>query len=129
MKLEPVHTVNGYYDGPEVGVADFRGQPHVYRRVSERHDGEPEDYRLSPIDPEALKAVLDDWKLYLKWEACADVDKGGVSDSPRVLSADVARYLELRPRVEAALRVDEANAVRAKGTFVDRMTKVRWFSD
>jgi hypothetical protein len=79
MRLETVYTVNAYYDGPERGVANFDGAPHAYERLSERHDGKPEDYRLSPIDAVALEAVLEDWKLYLKWEASADIDKRGVS--------------------------------------------------
>jgi hypothetical protein len=125
--LEPVHTVNQYYDGPELGVADFEGRPHVFERVTECHDGKPDIYRLGPIDRGPLNAVLEDWQLFLKWEAAHDdPSRQGLGSGPRVLPEDLARHLELKPIIETALKVDEAHAVQASGTFLDGMTKVKW---
>jgi hypothetical protein len=125
--IDRVHSVNQYYDGPELGAADFEGQPHVYERFTERHDGRPEIYRLSPIDHDALSAILEDWQLYLKWDAAQDERSRQILDGgPRVLAPDVPRHLELEPLVEAALKIDEARAVTVHGIFLDRMTRVKW---
>lgn len=123
--FEAVHTINEWYDGPELGVADFEGRPHVYERITERNDGEPEIYRLSPIDPEKLTAVLEDWQLWLKWNAAPRTDE---IDDPRVLPEDLPRHQQLKPVIDAALKVDENKAIRATGNFVhaDGATTVEW---
>jgi hypothetical protein len=127
MALETVHTINQYCDGPELGVADFEGIAHVFERLTERHDGCPEVYRLCLISADGLSALLEDWQLYLRWKEAQDERSlNAMDDGPRVLPSDLPRYLDLKPLVEATLRIDEARAVKARGTFVDNETKVEW---
>ncbi|SEM73959.1 hypothetical protein SAMN05443254_103494 [Bradyrhizobium sp. OK095] len=65
-----VYTMNKYYDGPELGVANYLGRPHIYER---QFDGERDDYSsrflLSPIDPNLLSLVRESWEIWLRWES------------------------------------------------------------
>ena len=125
--LDTVHTLNKYYDGPELGTADFESHPHVYERISERHDGRPEVYRLSPISMADFSAVKEDWQIRLRWKAAQDERSlSEPDDGPRVLPSDLNRFLELEPLVETALQIDEARAVKVTGEVFERTTKVEW---
>ena len=50
--FEPVHAVDDYYDGPRVGVADFRGSRHRFRSLGwpplETWDPEDDRFELTP---------------------------------------------------------------------------------
>lgn len=106
-----VHTVNGYYDGPERGVADYRGKPHIYQR---EWDGGRDDFTcrflLSEIEPELLSLVSENWEIWLRWDAAyrrGDVD---LSSHP-ALPEDRARHEELVRLIGNRLTVDREHCV------------------
>jgi hypothetical protein len=46
-----VYTVNEYYDGPKLGVADYHGKPHIYQKQFSEEDDEYTDrFLLTDID-------------------------------------------------------------------------------
>src|SRR5262245_56291606 len=67
---DQIYTINKYYDGPELGVADYRGKPHIYeRQFDTERDDYSERFLLSPIDPELLSLVLENWEIWLRWDS------------------------------------------------------------
>jgi hypothetical protein len=61
--FETVHSVDDYYDGPRVGVADFHGKPHHFRSVAWIHkdtewDSEDERFELIPVADTGSKPVV-----------------------------------------------------------------------
>ena len=70
MNPDRVLTVNEYYDGPRLGVAELNGVPYIYEAEFDHSTDEYGDtYFLSPIDPELLALVLEDWAIRCRWDA------------------------------------------------------------
>ena len=70
MNPDRVLTVNEYYDGPRLGVAELNGVPYIYEAEFDHSTDEYGDtYFLSPIDPELLALVLEDWAIWCRWDA------------------------------------------------------------
>lgn len=66
---ERVYTVLDYYDGPRKGVADFRGQPHLYECIFDKLKGNySESFLLMPLDVESSRFALEDWAIWQRWE-------------------------------------------------------------
>ena len=101
-----VYTVNEYYDGPKLGVADYRGKPHIYER---QFDTDKDDYSerflLSPIDPELLALLLEDWKIWLRWDAAYRQGNATVKTHP-ALPEERQRHDELSKLIGDRLKVD-----------------------
>ena len=121
--FERVYTVNEYYDGPRLGVADFGGRPHVYRSVYldyQEWNASEDRFELSPISPDALAVVLEAWAIWERFELAlragriphpeTDADWGALPN-------ETARRLELEPRVQAALTIDPGARTVAHGEF------------
>lgn len=59
MRWERVYTVNGFWDCPRLGVADYKGRPHIYEsEFSEAQDDYSGLYRLSEVEPALLALIL-----------------------------------------------------------------------
>ena len=101
---ERVYTVNDYYDGPRNGVADFRGQPHIYLCMWDKaNDDWAEEFLLEPIDAEFLEQVLNDWGIWRKWEA--SYHRGEVTaDSHPGESEQIAKILDISKSASAKSR-------------------------
>src|SRR5215470_18908524 len=70
MKPDRVLTINEYYDGPRLGIAELNGVPHIYEAEFDHRTEEYGDtYFLSPIDAELLALVLEDWAIWRRWNA------------------------------------------------------------
>lgn len=116
-EYERVHTVTDYYDGPRKGIADFDGRPHVYES---EWDDLADDYaftfRLSPVAEGVFALAMESWLIWLRWEAAFH---GGhtTQETHPALPEDRDRFLELESLLEAALKMDKANYVRAHGDF------------
>jgi len=66
MAWDRVHTVNGYYDGPRLGIADVDGVPHIYEAEFDHSSDEYGDtYFVSPVDESLLALVLEDWEIWV----------------------------------------------------------------
>jgi len=106
-----VHTVNKYYDGPELGVADYRGIPHVYEK---QFDTDQDDYSnrflLSEIEPKLLSLILEAWEIWLRWDTAYRQGEVDVRTHP-ALPEERPRHEELARLIGDRLRADAAHAV------------------
>jgi hypothetical protein len=68
--LDRVLTIDVWHDGPRLGVAEFFGVPHIYEaEFDHSSDDYGDTHFLSPIEPELLALVLENWAIWLRWEA------------------------------------------------------------
>lgn len=59
-----VLTINDSYDGPRLGLAELRGVPHIYEaEFDHSSDYYGDTYFLSPIEPDLLALILEDWRF------------------------------------------------------------------
>ena len=127
MKPDRVLTVNDYYDGPRLGVAELDGLPHVYESEFDHNADEYRNtYFLSPIAPDLLALVLEGWEIWLRWESAY---KRGITtlETHPALPEDRARHDELKRVIGDRLKTDPANrnCYRAK-FFGPGLQNVEW---
>jgi hypothetical protein len=115
--FEEVYTVEDYWDGPRIGVANYHGTPHHYSCVfDEVKDDWTNIYFLKPMDEETLRLVLERWQIWLRWRAA--FHEGKVSlDSHPTLPEDEARYKDLVAILSSRLIVDPEKDIKAEGHF------------
>ncbi len=128
---DAVHTVSDYYDGSSRGVADYLGEPHVYKcEWDEAADDWSGVFILSPINSEIFQLVQEDWRIWLRWKYACDNGQLGDDDQHPALAIDRNRHEELQVRLALALRVDAAQAIRAtpnfRGSLKPLVLEVRW---
>ena len=118
VDFERVYTVHDFWDGERRGFADFEGRPHAYRAVCRYSRGVPEDdhFDLSPIDPTLLPLVLEEWEIWLRWQAAFQAGQAAEDTHP-ALPEDRARYEAVHPVVRRCLAVLAGRAIRVRGTF------------
>ena len=92
MAWDRVHTVNEYYDGPRLGIADVDGVPHIYEAEFDHSSDEyGNTYFVSPVDESLLALVLEDWEIWLRWDLA--FKRGDVSvESHPALPQDRERH-------------------------------------
>lgn len=115
--FEVVYTVPEWYDGPRRGIADFGGKPHLFE--SEWQDGENLDadtFLLMPIDAETFALALEDWAIWLRWEAAFHQGRATRETHP-ALPEDRSRHEELQRLLKGRLVIDPVCAVRKTATF------------
>jgi hypothetical protein len=121
---DQIYTVNKYYDGPELGIADYRGKPHIYER---QFDGERDDYSerflLSPIDPELLSLVLENWEIWLRWDSAYRQGNATIKSHP-ALPEDRQRHEEFSKLIGDRLKVDGEHGFSKWARF--NSGKVQW---
>jgi hypothetical protein len=120
-RAEIVYLVKDYYDGPESGFADFRGQPHRFDVIEERmaRDRQIRRFRLYPVEEGLLRLALEQQRLWSRWNA--SYRKGELPDElpypERVLPDDLEEYRALEARMrEWMAKLPEA-VVSADGRF------------
>ena len=126
MNTSRVLTVNDYYDGPRLGVAEYLGAPHIYESEFDHSADEyPETYFLSPIEPALLALVLEDWDIWLRWDAA--YERGEVDiDSHPSLPDERTRHEELKTAIGSRLRSSVNNRISVKATFGKLPNTPRW---
>jgi hypothetical protein len=133
MGWDRVYTVNDYYDGPRLGIADVDGLPHIYESEFDYSSDEYSDtYFVSPVDESLLALVLEDWEIWLRWNSA--FKRGEVSiESHPALPEDRERHEALKIAIGDRLQVDRARAKCMKGRFEtslhDGGTIVEWRTD
>jgi hypothetical protein len=125
MGSDRVLTVNDYYDGPRLGVAELHGVPHIYEAEFDHSTEEYGDtYYLSPIGSDLLELVLEDWEIWLRWERAYKRGEASIDSHP-ALPEESNRHKVLKHAIGDRLASDPGNRVyyRAKfsadGNFVD----------
>jgi len=124
-RFEPVFTVREYHDWPRRGTANFRGTPHSFACIfDEQQDEYSNLYRLKPIDVNTLQLALEQWDIWLRWQAAFQRGEVGLESHP-ALPAERNRYEQLKRVLAPALEVPEDAALKAIGKFQSDM-EVSW---
>lgn len=127
--FERVHTVTNFYDGPQGGIADFQGQPHAYASIFDNSTGYGPTFLLMPIDEELFRLAIEDWGIWLRWEAAFHGGQTPMETHP-ALPAERARHEELKRLIGDRLVPVASRSQRAQAEFRaiegTRELEVRW---
>ncbi|MBI3711584.1 MAG: hypothetical protein HY253_01270 [Burkholderiales bacterium] len=134
-KAEIVYAVEGYYDGPESGFADFRGHPYRFEVSNELtvRDRTVRRFKLSPVSAELLRLALEQQQLWSRWNSA--YREGKLPESllypERVLPEDLEAYRALETRIREGLAKSSGNNAYAEGRFFvgRRTTAFRAFGE
>jgi hypothetical protein len=114
---ERVYTVNDWWDGPLLGVADVFGCPHIYELpVDTLKDDYHDTFVVSPIDPELLRLVLEDWEIWMRWRDASERGETTIATHP-ALPQDRPRHDELNQLIGSRLKVDLSDCKKLNGEF------------
>ena len=115
--FERVYTVHDWYDRPRAGFADFGGVPHAYAaRWRDDLDDWEEEYVLTPITPQQLELVLEDWAIWQRWETAFRSGHTTLATHP-AMPEDAERHAVLAPQLAAILSSESPGSHRAVGEF------------
>lgn len=128
---ETVHLVADWYDGERLGVANYKGQPHLFESrwdlAKGFWEGEQGDdrylyyYWLSPMNAENLESALHERLIWEYW----DQDGSNVKlETDPELDEVETRRLELITRVVDDLKSGQLGAFKRIGRFSAH--GVRW---
>ena len=121
-----IYTVNGYHDGPQLGVAEYQGKPHIYQK---QFDADADEYTnqflLSEIEPALLALVLEDWEIWLRWNVAYRQGQVSVDTHP-ALPDERPRHNELKKLIGDRLKPDLSHSVIKWARFNDQQTEVQW---
>jgi hypothetical protein len=126
MNPDRVLTVNEYYDGPRLGVAELNGVPQIYEAEFDHSTDEYGDtYFLSPIDPELLALVLEDWAIWCRWDATHKRGEATLASHP-ALPHERKRHEELKRTIGGRLKSDPMNRLYLKAKFSFSAPEAEW---
>jgi hypothetical protein len=115
--FERVYTMTDYYDGPRGGIANYNGQPHIYEYIfSDEGDSYTDIFRLSPVPQDLFTLALEDWQIWLRWEAAFQNGQTSIDTHP-ALPKDRHRHDELEAILKDRLVIDTSNCLTAHGEF------------
>jgi len=124
MAWERVRTVNEFWDGPRLGVADVEGVPHIYRSPFDAALDDYADYFLVvPIARDLLDLVLEDWGIWIRWEQAFKRSEVSEGTHP-ALPEERERYEEIKLQIGDRLFVDADMGRKLKAEF--RSVHVGW---
>jgi hypothetical protein len=117
MAWDRVYTINDYYDGPRLGIADVDGVPHIYEAEFDHStDAYGDTYFVSPVDESLLSLVLEDWEIWLRWDSAFKRREASIESHP-ALPADRERHDALKIAIGDRFRVDRTQAKHVKARF------------
>jgi hypothetical protein len=130
MAWDRIYTVNTYYDGPRLGIADVDGVPHIYEAEFDHSSDEYSGtYFVSPVDESLQALVLEDWEIWLRWAAAFKRGEVTIESHPALLE-DRERHEALKIAIGDRFKVDRAQAKSMKARFAtsphDGSTIVEW---
>jgi len=80
---ERVYVENDWYDGPRSGIVDINGIPYRFKSL---FDEEGDEYLGSflvwPVDKESLGLEIEQWYIYVEWNALYESGKVGTNTHP-----------------------------------------------
>lgn len=114
--MDQIYTVSNYYDGPIEGVTSLNGQPHTYKCLFDENEDEYSKlYSLQLISDECFNLYVEQWNIWLRWEAA--FRKGTVASSSHpALPEDKKRNEELNELINLLTHENKPilNAFRAE---------------
>jgi|SRR3982751_1550579 hypothetical protein len=124
--MDQLLTVHDYYDGPRLGIAEWNGVPYIYEAEFDHSTDEYGDtYFLSPVDPSLLSLVMEDWGIWLRWEAARK--RNEVEAEPHgILAVDAERSAVIKAAIGDRLKSDPLNRCRLRATFKSGEDEVIW---
>jgi hypothetical protein len=126
MKSDRVLTINDYYDGPRLGIAEVNGVPHIYEAEFDHSTEEYGDtYFLSPLEQELLVLVLEDWEIWLRWDAARKRNEVTLDSHP-ALPHERSRHDALESAIGNRLKTNPTNRTYLKGTFSMAPAEAEW---
>jgi hypothetical protein len=128
LEWQRVYTVNEYYDGEVFGLAEFNGEPYAYdREWDENADEYGSHFLLAPVEPDLLALVLEDWEIWLRWQA-AYHQKLATEETHPALPEERERHEALQSQIGDRLNARRRGALRVGGKFRyrDGLTQVLW---
>jgi hypothetical protein len=112
-----VYTINDYFDGPRLGIADVDGVPHIYEAEFDHSSDEYGDtYFASPVDGNLMALVLEDWEIWLRWQSAFQGAKASIETHP-ALPQDHERHQALTTAIGGRLQADRERAKYLKARF------------
>jgi len=130
---EAVYTVNDWYDGERLGIADYDGRPHLYESrwdySKDEWEGEGSEdnylyhYWLSPVSTEVFAWAVEDWAIWERWRIAFEQGKVDQATHP-ALPEDRARHEALKLLLGSALAPGRPDSFMVAGQF-SKMS-VRW---
>jgi len=126
-----------YYDRPRKGIANYRGQPHLYECIfDEEKDDYSELFQLTPLPNDIFRLAMEDWTIWRQWETVFHAGQTDLSTHP-ALPHDANRHAELKRTLESSLVTDPAKAIFRVGRFevigesklpksINRQLQVEW---
>jgi len=115
--FERVFTMTDYYDGPRRGIANFNGRPHAYYSPFNHWDDQYDElYELRAVDEHIFRLALEDWEIWLRWEAAFYAGTATLDSHP-ALPPERVRHVELAQSVETRLAALPGPALRARAVF------------
>jgi len=131
---ELVFTMSDYYDGPRGGLANYLGKPHQYKSLWGDFDKDmnrsdnPDIFELRPVPDETLALELEDWNIWLRWQATHKAGNAAVDTHP-ALPEDRARHEHLKILLKERMSQQPVEpTVYRTGTFsvIDGQIFVQW---
>ncbi len=114
---ERVYTVNDFYDGPRLGVANLHGKPHIYEaEFSDELDDYTGSFWLREIDQNLLTLGLEDWAIWLRWEKAYKQGSVSIEGHP-ALPDDRARHDEISLLIGDQLNAKAGSSVIKLASF------------
>ena len=121
---ERVYTVNNFWDGPRFGIADVSGRPHIYESpFNESKDDFEDFFVVSPIEPELLALILEDWDIWNRWSEAFDSGAASRETHP-ALPQDRGRHDEIEKLIGPRFKTDSGNCRKLKAEF--RNVRLGW---
>ena len=122
-----VYTITDWYDGPRGGVTGLNDEPHYYGCRWDEAMGDWSDvYLLTRIDDETFRLALEDWQIWLRWEAAFHEGRTPLETHP-ALPEDRERHNELERVLVERLVINPDACIKAKAEFkFGQPTLVRW---
>jgi hypothetical protein len=115
--FERVFTMTDYYDGPRRGIANYDGRPHAYDAPFSYWEARYADlYVLRAVDDEIFRLALEDWEIWLRWEAAFHAGTTTLDTHP-ALPAERARYDEVARSLDARLAALTSPVIHVRATF------------
>ena len=117
MAYERVHTVADYCDSPRGGLADYLGQPHLYKSLwDEAADDWAETFELTPVDVETFLLEIERWQIWRAWERAFHSGQAAQESHPGYGGKN-ARYDELGKLIESRMLSLKPLSVRPTADF------------
>ena len=130
---ERLYTITDWFDGPRLGIADYRGGPHLYESrwddALDFWEGEDREenycyyYWLSPIAADVFALGLEKWEIWKRWRYAWDQGEVDISTHP-ALPEDRERHDQIELLLGDALKPGRPSSFLMIGDFARE--SVRW---